>query len=80
MYFVVFDLGCSDCGESSNLVGLFTTEDIARKSLNQYIDENSLEGNDDHELIIYKIDTLDKIYNNSYTHIVFSSFTSNNKQ
>lgn len=70
MYFAVMDVGCSDCGESSNLVGIFTTEEKARTALKGYIKENHLENNVEHEFFIYKIDQLDRIYHNSFEHLI----------
>lgn len=70
MYFAIMDVGCSDCGETSNLVGIFTTEDKARTALKEYIKVNHLERNPEHEFYIYKIDILDKIYQNSFEHLV----------
>lgn len=73
MYFVVVDIGCSDCGESSNLVGIFTTEKSARDGMLTYMEVNHLTMDGDHELLIYKIDELNRIHNNSYDHLIFSS-------
>lgn len=71
MYYVVMDIGCAECGESSNLVGIFTSEKKARDALKEYKVINHLDTySDDHEFFIYRIDTLDKIYQNSYDHLV----------
>lgn len=71
MYYAVIDVGCSECGESSNLVGLFTSEQKARDALIEYRKLNGMETDTyDHEFYIYKISELDKIYNNSYEHLV----------
>ncbi len=70
MYYVVLDIGCSECGESSNLVGIFTSKERAIQAKKQYMKDHHLEDNSDHEIFIYKIDEIDKIYNNSYEHLV----------
>lgn len=70
MYYVVVDIGCSECGEASNIVGIFSSKEKAIDARDYYVKDNRLEDNDDHELLIYKIDKLDKIYNNSYEHII----------
>lgn len=73
MYFVVVDIGCSDCGESSNLVGIFTTEENARNAMHNYMKDNHLNMDGDHELLIFKVEELNRIHNNSYDHLIFSS-------
>ncbi|MFS0863344.1 hypothetical protein [Fredinandcohnia sp. 179-A 10B2 NHS] len=70
MYYVVVDIGCSECGEASNIVGIFSSKEKAIDAREYYVKDNRLEHNDDHELLIYKIDELDKIYNNSYEHLI----------
>ncbi|MBE4910208.1 hypothetical protein IMZ08_19400 [Bacillus luteolus] len=73
MYFVVVDIGCSDCGESSNLVGIFTTEENARNAMHNYMKDNHLTMDGDHELLIFKLEELNRVHNNSYDHLIFSS-------
>jgi hypothetical protein len=73
LYFVVVDIGCSDCGESSNVVGIFTTENKAKDTMLTYMKDNHLSMDGDHELLIFKIEELDQIHNNSYEHLIFSS-------
>jgi hypothetical protein len=70
MYYVVLDLGCAECGESSNILGIFTTQDHAKKAINEYKEINRLDDYSDHEFFIYGIDKLDKVYHNSFEHIV----------
>ncbi|WP_307338454.1 hypothetical protein [Metabacillus malikii] len=70
MYFVVLDLGCSECGESSNVLGIYTSQLKAKDALTKYKKVHHLENDLDHEFFIYKIDELNKIYHNSYEHIV----------
>ncbi|MFT4414177.1 hypothetical protein ACLM5H_09980 [Fredinandcohnia humi] len=70
MFFVLVDIGCSECGEASNIVGIFTSKEKAIGAKEIYCKENRLEENEDHELLIYQIDEVDKIYNNSYEHLV----------
>ena len=70
MYYIVLDLGCAECGESSNILGIFTSLDEAKKALNVYKEKNHLDEESDHEFYIYKIDKLNHIYHNSYEHMV----------
>lgn len=35
--YVVVDIGCIECGESSNVVGIFDTIEQAEEAINQYI-------------------------------------------
>ncbi|OAS82081.1 MULTISPECIES: DUF7336 domain-containing protein [Metabacillus] len=70
MYYVVLDLGCAECGESSNILGIFTSIEQAKKAVNEYKEKNRLDEYSDHEFFIYKIDQLDKIYHNSFEHLV----------
>jgi hypothetical protein len=70
MHYVVLDLGCAECGESSNILGIFTTLELAKKAIGEYKEINRLDEYSDHEFFIYKIDKLDKIYQNSFEHIV----------
>ena len=70
MFYAVVDIGCSECGESSNLVGIFTSKEKAQAAKKDYINVNHLEDNYDHELLVYKIDDVDKIYHNSYEHLI----------
>ncbi|TXC91784.1 hypothetical protein FS935_05200 [Metabacillus litoralis] len=72
MYYVVLDLGCSDCGESSNILGIFTSLEFAKSAREEYKEKNRLDEYSDHEFFIYQIDTLDKIYHNSFDHLVDS--------
>jgi hypothetical protein len=69
-YYVVLDLGCAECGESSNILGIFTSIEQAKKAVNEYKEKNRLDEYSDHEFFIYKIDQLDKIYHNSFDHLV----------
>ncbi|PMC38619.1 hypothetical protein CJ195_09185 [Bacillus sp. UMB0899] len=70
MYYVVLDQGCSECGESSNILGIFTSIDKAKKVRDEYKIVNNLDEYSDHEFFIYKIDALDKVYQNSYEHLI----------
>ncbi|MCH1624690.1 DUF7336 domain-containing protein [Ferdinandcohnia quinoae] len=70
MYYVVVDIGCTECGEASNIIGIFTTEEKAMNAKEKYILDNRLEGNEDHEILIYRISELNRIYNNSYEHLL----------
>jgi hypothetical protein len=70
MYYVVLDLGCAECGESSNILGIFTSIEQAEKAVDEYKEKNRLDEYSDHEFFIYKIDQLDKIYHNSFEHLV----------
>jgi hypothetical protein len=70
LYYVVLDLGCAECGESSNILGIFTSIEQAKKAVNEYKEKNRLDEYSDHEFFIYKIDQLDKIYHNSFEHLV----------
>ncbi|WP_338786466.1 hypothetical protein [Metabacillus sp. FJAT-53654] len=70
MYYVVLDLGCAECGESSNILGIFTSIEQAKNAVNEYKEKNRLDEYSDHEFFIYKIDQLDKIYHNSFEHLV----------
>ncbi|MBO1510151.1 DUF7336 domain-containing protein [Metabacillus bambusae] len=70
MYYVVLDLGCAECGESSNILGIFTSIEQAKKAVKEYKEKNRLDEYSDHEFFIYKIDQLDKIYHNSFEHLV----------
>ena len=70
MYYVVLDLGCSECGESSNILGIFTSIENARKARDEYKIVNKLDDYSDHEFFIYKIDTLDKVHQNSFEHLI----------
>ncbi|MGM0920246.1 MAG: hypothetical protein ACQEWW_03295 [Bacillota bacterium] len=74
MYYVVVDIGCSDCGEASNVVGIFTEETKARTALRQYKESNKLDlYGDDHQFLIYKIEDLNAIHNNSFDHLIYDS-------
>lgn len=71
MYYVVVDIGCAECGESSNVVGVFTSEEKAREALHEYQVTNHLDKYpDDHDFFVYQIDTVDKIYQNSFDHLI----------
>ncbi|KKI91902.1 hypothetical protein WQ54_12285 [Bacillus sp. SA1-12] len=69
MFYVVLDLGCAECGESSNILGIFTTLEAAKSAQEEYIEKNRLDEYSDHEFFIYKIDQLNKIYHNSFEHL-----------
>ncbi|MDX8290933.1 hypothetical protein SLL00_14060 [Metabacillus indicus] len=74
MYYVVVDIGCSDCGEASNVVGVFTEEDKARTALEQYKKANKLDlYGDDHQFLIYGVKELNQIHNDSFDHCVYDS-------
>lgn len=74
MYFVVVDIGCSDCGEASNVIGIFTEEKKARTALEEYKITNKLDlYGDDHQFLIYKLEELNLIHHNSYEHLIYDS-------
>ncbi|MFC0274079.1 hypothetical protein ACFFIX_22275 [Metabacillus herbersteinensis] len=54
MYYVVLDIGCSECGESSNVLGIFTSLEIAKQSLEDYKKRNRLDEYSDHEFLSIK--------------------------
>ncbi|MCM3161395.1 hypothetical protein [Metabacillus litoralis] len=70
MFYVVLDLGCAECGESSNVLGIFTSLEKAKAARDEYKELNSLDEYSDHEFFIYEIDKVDKIFNNSFEHVV----------
>lgn len=70
MYYVVLDLGCAECGESSNVLGVFTAIENAKSAVEAYKVKNRLDEYSDHEFFIYKIDKLDKTFHNSFDHLV----------
>ncbi|MRX71645.1 hypothetical protein GJU40_05585 [Bacillus lacus] len=74
MYYVVIDIGCSDCGESSNVVGIFTDEELAREALKNYKIQHNLDKYGyDHEFEIYKIQKLDTIQHNGLENLIYTS-------
>ncbi|MEK3805321.1 hypothetical protein [Metabacillus sp. SLBN-84] len=74
MYYVVVDIGCSDCGEASNVVGVFTEEDKARTALEHYKKANKLDlYGDDHQFLIYGVKELNHIHNDSFDHCIYDS-------
>jgi hypothetical protein len=74
MYYVVVDIGCTDCGEASNVVGVFTEEIKARTALEQYKKANKLDlYGDDHQFLIYGVKELNKIHNDSFDHCIYDS-------
>ncbi|XQY93659.1 DUF7336 domain-containing protein [Metabacillus sp. HB246100] len=72
MFYVVLDLGCAECGESSNVLGVFTSEELARQATNEYKEKHRLDEDSDHEFFIYRINEVDKIHHNSYDHLLDS--------
>lgn len=70
MLFIVLDLGCAECGESSNVLGIFTSLEKAKKARDEYKELNQLDEYSDHEFFIYKINEIDKTYHNSFEHLV----------
>lgn len=62
--YLVFDVGCIECGEDSCVVGIYRTNEDARKAIDDYIDEDSRWGRKEwhgqHFVDIYPIEMEDE--------------------
>ena len=66
MYYVVVDIGCLECMERSNVLGIFTNKDRAIQVCDKYYKLQKENWNGDHDFIIFEIDNLDKEIEISY--------------
>lgn len=38
--YLAMDIGCIECGESSKVIGIFKTKELAEKAIEDYVDPN----------------------------------------
>ena len=66
MYYVVVDIGCLECMEPSNVLGIFTNKYRAMQVYDKYYKLQKENCNGYHYVIIFEIDNLDKEIEISY--------------
>ncbi|NYV67599.1 hypothetical protein HYI36_20175 [Bacillus sp. Gen3] len=66
MYFVAVDIGCIECGESSNVLGVFTSKSVADKVVRDHEKRQSHHWGGQHSFEVFEIDSIDRIYEVSY--------------
>lgn len=66
MYFVVVDVGCIECGEQTNILGIFTNEDEAEVIRQEHLKRQEENWAGEHYFITIGIEELDKEYRVEY--------------
>lgn len=66
MYYVVVDIGCLECMESSNVLGIFTNVYQAMQVCDKYYKLQEQNWHGDHDFKIFEIKNLDEEIEISY--------------
>lgn len=57
-YFVALDIGCIECGESSHILGIFTTEKAAKDVCDKTEELQEKYWSGQHEFLVISVDEL----------------------
>jgi hypothetical protein len=66
MYYVVVDIGCIECGESSAVIGIFTDKETAEKVAEDHEKRQKEHWTGQHYFEIFEIEKIDEIYEVQY--------------
>ena len=66
MYYVALDIGCIECGEPTEVLGIFTDEKIAEKVCEKNEKRQEAHWRGQHNFGVWKISELDKEYEVDY--------------
>lgn len=62
MYYVVVDIGCIECGEPTNILGIFTDKDKALGILTHFSSLQAAHWHGQHSFELFECEELDKVY------------------
>lgn len=65
-YYVVVDIGCIECGESTNILGIFENEAKAGEILKDHEERQKEKWSGQHAFEIFEIEELNKEYRVEY--------------
>jgi hypothetical protein len=60
MYYVAVDIGCIECGESSNVIGIFTDKEKAEQALDTHEKYQAKHWHGQHSFEIFEVSEIDK--------------------
>lgn len=66
MYFIAIDIGCCECDEETNVLGIFTDKTKATEVLKEHKERQGMNWNGHHEFQIFQLEKLDKVYRTEY--------------
>jgi len=61
-YFVAVDTGCIECGESTNVIGIFSDERTARFACDEHELRQAKNWRGEHYFDVYEAEEIDQIY------------------
>lgn len=61
-YYVLVDIGCIECYQESNVIGIFTNKDLVEEVKKDHEERQKAHWCGEHYFEIFEIDELDKIY------------------
>jgi hypothetical protein len=61
-YYVAVDIGCLECGEQSNVIGIFTSEEKSKKACEDASIKQKSNWHGEHDFDVWHITELDKSY------------------
>ena len=63
--FAVVDIGCIECGEGSNVLGVFSSREQAEVVMGEYKQKQAVNWHGQHDFFIQEIE-MDKVYPSDY--------------
>ena len=66
MYYVVVDIGCIECGEITNVLGVFTDFEKAKEVMEDHEKRQEKTGNGQHIFKVFEIEKIDTEYRVNY--------------
>lgn len=66
MFYVAVDIGCIECGEPSNVIGIFTNKEQAKAICEEYKRRYDEHHSGQHEFEIFEVPKINEIINIEY--------------
>ena len=66
MYYVAIDIGCIECGEETNVLGIFTDKERAGKTCADHRERQEKEWHGQHGFFVEEIAEINKVYTVEY--------------
>ena len=67
MYYVAVDIGCIECGEPSNVIGVFTTKEAAEEACEDHETRQEANWKGDHSFVFFAVEAIDQVNRIEYT-------------
>jgi hypothetical protein len=61
MFYVAVDVGCIECGEYSNVLGIFTTESKAQEVVDDHCNRQKDNWCGEHSFKVFEVEQIDEI-------------------